>query len=73
MADAAIGRGLLDSFRFFHTNVEQRRLLCSVFAQFGHFIRAALRRFLLFSLNPALCLIALSLLPCVFFLPLGKC
>src|SRR5215469_16428215 len=72
LADAGIGRGLIRSFSFFHTNVEKRRLCCSMFAQFGHLIRAAFHRLLLPSLVPALCLVPLSLLPCVFFLALCK-
>src|SRR4029077_17932642 len=56
----------------FHPKVEQRRLLGSVLAQFGHLIHVALGRLILFSLNPALCLVLLSLLPCVFLLAFGK-
>ena len=73
LADVAIGTGLLRSFIFLDTNVEQRRLFCSMFTQFGHLIHAAFHGLLLPSLAPALCLIPLSLLPCVFFLALCKC
>jgi len=73
LAHSFIGRGLLRSFIFLHTNVEQRRLRCSMFAQFGHLICAAFHRLILLSLIPALCLVPLSLLPCVFLLAFCKC
>jgi len=72
LADMVIWPGLIRSFSFFRANIEQRRLCCSMFAQFGHLIRAAFDRLLLPSLVLALCLILLSLLPGVFFLALGK-
>src|SRR5215469_13869384 len=71
--DAAIRRGLVGSFSFRYADVEQRRLCCGMFTQFGHLIQAAFHRLLLPSLVPALCLVLLSLLPCVFFLTLCKC
>jgi hypothetical protein len=44
-----------------------------MFAQFGHLICAAFHRLILLSLIPALCLVPLSLLPCVFLLAFCKC
>ena len=67
------GGGLLRAVAFLCANVEKSCLLRSVFAQFGHFVHAAGNSLLLFPLIPALCLVPLSLLPCVFLLALRKC
>jgi hypothetical protein len=72
LADAATGRGVV-IFRVVHTNVEQRGLGRSMLAQFGHLVDVAFHRLILFALNPALGLVSLSLLSCVFLLAFCKC
>ena len=73
LAGTVTGAGMLRVIRFLGPKIKQRRLCCGMFAQLGHFVRAALRRLLLFSLNPALGFVPLSLLPCLFLLSLSKC
>ena len=47
----------------FRAEIEERRLLCGMFAQFSHLVDYAGNSLLLFSLTPALCFVPLSLLP----------
>ena len=64
--------GFFRGVRISCANIEKCCLLCSMFAQFGHLIYTAFDRLLLSSLVPSLCLVSLSLLPCVFFLAFCK-
>ena len=66
-------RGPLLSVLVICAKIEERRLFCGMFPQFGHLVDSARKRLLLFSLSPALCFVSLSLLPCVFLLALCKC
>lgn len=54
-------------------NIEERRLLCGVFAQFRHLVHRTCNRLLLFSPIFALRFVSLSLLPRVFLLALCEC
>ena len=65
--------GLLSIVLVSRAEIEERRLLCGMFAQFSHLVDSASNSLLLFSLIPALCFVPLSLLPCVFLLALCKC
>lgn len=62
--------GLLGIAFVFCAEIEERRLLCGMFAQFSHLIDSACNCPFLFSLISALRLISLPLLPRVFLLPL---
>ncbi len=70
---AVTGTVVLRVIRVLCSQVKQRRLGRGMFAQLSHFVSAALGRLLLLSLNPALGLVPLSLLSCLFFLSLRKC
>jgi hypothetical protein len=72
LVDVVTG-GLLYRVRLLWAEIEKCGLLSSMFAQFGHLVHAARNSLLLFSLIPALCFLALSLLPCVFLLALCEC
>ena len=65
--------GLLCGVCILSAEIEERRLLCSMFAQFSHLVDAAGNSLLLFPLTPALRFVPLSLLACVFLLALCKC
>lgn len=71
--DVVAWGGLLRPVRFLRTEIEERGLLCGVFAQFGHLVHAAWNGLFLFALIPALSLVPLSLLPRVFLLALCEC
>ena len=73
LADVVILGGRLRGILVSCAEIEERRLLCSVFAQFSHFVDAAGNNLLLFPLTPALCFVPLSLLPRVFLLALCEC
>ena len=73
LADVAILGGRLGGVLVSCAEIEERRLFCGMLAQFSHLIDTACNRLPLFSLTPALCFVALSLLARVFLLALGKC
>jgi hypothetical protein len=64
---------VLHSLRVLCSDIEECRLLCGMFAQFGHLVDAAWNGVFLFALIPALCFVSLSLLPCMFLLALCEC
>ena len=68
-----VTRGLFRGVRFFFAEIEECRLLCGVFTQFGHLVDSACNRLHLSSLILALCFVSLSLLPRVFLLALCEC
>ena len=65
--------GLLRAVRFLRAEIEERGLLCGMFAQFSHLVDSACNRLPLFSPISALCFVPLSLLPRVFLLALCEC
>ena len=67
------GMGLFGGVSLVCAEIEKRCLLGSMFLQFGHFVHAPGNHLVLFPLISALEFVALSLLSCVFLLPLGKC
>jgi hypothetical protein len=73
LADVVILGGRLRGVLVSCAEIEERRLLCGMFAQFGHLVGAAWNGVFLFALIPALCFVSLSLLPCVFLLALCEC
>jgi hypothetical protein len=73
LADVVIMGGRLRGVLVCCAEIEERRLLCGMFAQFSHLVDAAGNSLLLFSLIPALRFVPLSLLARVFLLALGKC
>jgi hypothetical protein len=73
LVDVVTVVGLPGIVLVFCAEIEERRLLCGMFAQFGHLVDSAGNRLLLFSLISALRFISLSLLPRVFLLALCEC
>jgi hypothetical protein len=73
LVDVVTVVGLLGIVLVFCTEIEECRLLCGMFAQFGHLVGSACNRLLLFSLISALRFVSLSLLPRVFLLALCEC
>jgi hypothetical protein len=73
LVDVVTVGGLLGIVFVFCAEIEERRLLCGMFAQFSHLVDSACNRPLLFSLISALCFVSLSLLPRVFLLALCEC
>ena len=64
--------GVLGSIRVVCSDVEERSLLCGMFAQLGHLVDGTWNSVFLFALDPALCFVSLSLLARVFLLALGE-
>src|SRR5450631_3313812 len=56
----------------FRPDAEQRRLRFGKLSQFLHLVHHSALRLVLFTLHPALCLLALFLLPGLFFLAFSK-
>jgi hypothetical protein len=73
LVDVVTVRGLLRFVVISCAEIEECRLLCGMFAQFGHLVDSACNSLLLFALTSALCFVPLSLLPRVFLLALCKC
>jgi hypothetical protein len=73
LVDVVTVGGLLGIVFVFRAEVEERRLLCGMFAQFGHLVDCACNSLLLFSLISALRFVSLSLLPRMFLLTLCEC
>ena len=73
LADVVILGGRLRGVLVSCAEIEERRLLCGMFTQFGHLVDSACNSFFLFSLIPTLCFVPLSLLARVFLLALCKC
>ena len=73
LADVAILGRRLRGVLVSCAEIEERRLLCGMLAQFSHLVDSACNSFFLFSLIPTLCFVPLSLLARVFLLALGKC
>lgn len=73
LVDVVAVGGLLGIVFVSGAEIEERRLLRGMFAQFGHLVDSAGNRLLLFSLIPALHFVSLSLLPRVFLLALCEC
>ena len=73
LVDVVTVVGPLGIVHVFCAEIEERRLLCGMFAQFGHLVDSACNSLLLFSLISALRFVPLSLLPRVFLLALCEC
>jgi hypothetical protein len=73
LVDVVTVVGLLGVVLVSCAEIEERRLLCGMFAQFGHLVDSACNRLLLFSQISALRFVSLSLLPGVFLLALCEC